>query len=159
MADEFDDIKKLFEQASKRFGPTVVLPATVQSVNDDHTCVCEFSEGAVVDDVRLKSVVKDGNHFIVFPAVNSTVLVGAIENSREYVVLSVDEVNKVVGKFGTLDFELDATGLSLKKGVYDFKEAMVKLVQSVQQIVVVHGNNPNYVKLSEALLAFQNLLK
>ena len=39
------------------------------------------------------------------------------------------------------------------------KEVMTLIIEAVQQIVVLQGNNPNYVKLTQALVKVNNLLR
>lgn len=56
-----NDIKQGLEQIAKKFGPSVLLMGKVLSINeDDHTIEVELQNDVVIDDVRLKSVIKGG---------------------------------------------------------------------------------------------------
>lgn len=156
--DEISEIKSLFNKAAGRVGPSCFHPAKVLAINDNNTCIVRFSTGALVDDARLKSVVKDGDHFVTVPAVGSIVLVASIENSGEFVVLAVDEPEVIKGKWGTLEYELNADGLRLKRGDDTLLSGALKLVEAVNQVMVLYGNNPDYVKLAEVKLIFEKLM-
>jgi hypothetical protein len=157
---EVEEIKKLFEQASKRFGPAQVLPVKVISVNGTElTAAVEFSDGSNMDDVRLKAVIKEGDHYVMLPVVGSYALVARIENTDEYLLLAADEVSDVVAVMGEIEYGLNAAGMLLKKDDDTLLIGLTKMVEAVQQIVVMYGNNPDYAKLTEAKIIFEKLLR
>lgn len=156
--DEISEIKALFGKAAGRVGPAQFFPVLVKAVNENYTCSVEFSTGAIVDDARLKSVVKEGDCFVMVPRVGSIVLVASLENSDEFVVLAVDEPAAIQGKWGTLEYELNENGLRLKEGADTLLSGLNKLVEAVQQVLVMYGNNPDFVKLAEAKLIFEKLM-
>lgn len=159
MSLENEHIRNEFETFSGRFGPAAIVPATVKGINDDDTISIELSDGSLIDDARLKSVVKDGNKVLLIPAVDSCVLVGKIDNSDEYVVLVVDEITEVQYVVGGVKMVMDATGFLFKKDSDTLKQALVLIVEALQPTVVIYGNNPIYTKLSQALVKINNLLK
>jgi hypothetical protein len=154
-----EQIRAELEKFSNKYGPETIVPAKVLSYNaTDETIEVQLTSGAVIDDVRLKSMVKAGNKFVIVPANGSFVLIGRIANSDEYIVVSVDEINKMKCKIGTVEFEMDNTGFLLKKGTDTAKEIFTNIIQACQVIVVAQGNNPDYVKLATALTKVNNLL-
>ncbi len=96
MNKEDADIKTQLKHFAAQFGPASILPAVVMAVNEDDTIQIKFSDESTIEDCRLKSVVKDGNKVLLIPAVASNVLVGRIDNSDEYVVLSIDEISRLL---------------------------------------------------------------
>jgi phage baseplate assembly protein V len=48
---------------------------------------------------------------------------------------------------------------TINVGDDSLKDALTLIIQAVQQIVVMYGNNPDYTKLSEALTKVNNIFK
>lgn len=159
MGKENEDIKNELAKFAGKYAPAAIISAVVQSINADDTIVVVTGSGLEIDDARLKSVVKDGNKFILVPKVQSTVLIGRIEESEEWSVLMVEEIDKFLLKIGTVSVDVNATGFELKKGTDTLKQILVLLVEAIQPIVVIYGNNPNYTKLTQALTKINNLLR
>lgn len=156
--DDLFEIKALFGKAAGRVGPAQFFPVVVKAVYEDYTCAVEFSTGAICPDARLKSVVKDGDCFVMVPKLDSIVLVASLENSEEFVILAVDEPSAIIGKWGTLEYELNENGLRLQEGNDTLLSGLTKLVEAVQQVMVMYGNNPDFVKLAEAKAIFDKLM-
>jgi hypothetical protein len=95
MSLEQQQIKDEFVSFSEQFGPAVIMPAVVTAINEDDTIAVQFTNGSILDDVRMKAVIKDGSKFLLIPKINSNVLVGKIQNSDEYVLLTVHEIDNV----------------------------------------------------------------
>jgi hypothetical protein len=160
MSKENEQMKAAFKSVAETVGPVVIIPAVVTTVNDvDNTIAVEFSEGGTIEDVRLKAVVKDGNQFILIPKVGSNVLVGKIENSDEYIIISVDEITEVNLIIGTVKYKVDETGFLFQKDTDTLKDALTLIVDAVKQIFVVEGNNVDYPKLAQAQVKINNILK
>lgn len=159
MSLENEQIKEQLSAFASRFGPNVILPATVTNVNDNDTVAVEFSDGSTVDDARLKSVVKAGNKMILTPSVGSVVLVAKIENSDEYIVIAVDEIIDIIYVIDEVQYEISAEGFLIKKGTDNLKDALVTFVEAVENIIVLQGRNPDRIKLAEAKIKIQNILR
>ena len=174
MSKENEDIKLELAKFAGQFGPEIIVPATVLEVNADNTLKIEFSDESTVDDARLKSVVKDGNKVLFIPKVDSIVQVARIGNSDEYLVIAVEEIDEVVYIIGdyqfkmtdegfvltkgsTIEFSIKDDGFKIKKGSDTQKDINKLLIEAVQQIVVIQGNNPNYGKLVDANVKNENL--
>lgn len=155
---EDEHIKSELKKFAERFGPSTIMPATVLAVAEDDTLKIEFSDGLQIEDVRLKAVVKAGNKMLLLPKINTEVLVGRIENSNELCVLSVNEVDKVIVIVDNTHYEISADGFLIKRGNDTLKQVVQLIIEAVQQVVVVYGNNPDYVKLETALNKLNNIL-
>jgi len=158
MSKEIEEMAERARRIARRVGPKVIVPATVIAINNDDTIEIEFSDGSTVDDCRLKAVVKAGNKVLLIPAVDSNVLVGKIENSDEYIVISVDEITEMVVLVDDVRFKVDASGFLFQKDNDTLKQILTLIVQSVLGIVVLQGRNPDYIKLQQSLVKINNLL-
>ena len=161
MKDRTDqDIKESFARFAGKYAPAVIIPAWVTAVNDDNTIAVEFNNGnEPMPDVRLKSVVKDGNEFFAIPAVGSMVHVGVIDNSREHIVICVSEITEIVCKIDGINYSVTGDGYLIKKGDDTLRDALTLLIEAVQQIIVIQGRGPDLVKLQQSLDKVQNLLR
>ena len=154
-----EKIKEQLAVFSGQYGPAAIVPATVKAINNDDTIAVEFSDESTVDDARLKAVVKAGNKVLLIPKVNSIVLVGKIENSDEYVVLAVDEISEVQYIIGTVKFSVDENGFLLKKHNDTLKEIATLIIEAVEPIIILEGRQPDLVKLAQAKVKVNNLLR
>ena len=155
-----EDIAEQMRAFSERFGPAMIVDAKVVSVNeDDDTLECELPGGDIVPDVRLKSLIKAGNKLVIIPPEESVVMIGRIRNSEEWILISCDEVAKLVMIVDDVRYEIDEQGFLLQKGDDDLREVITLMIEAVQQIVVINGKNPDYAKLATAKTKAQNLLR
>lgn len=154
-----EQIKNELGRFSGKYGPAAIVPAVVKAINADDTIAIEFSDESTVDDARMKSVVADGNKVLLIPKVGSVVLVGAIENSSEYVVLSVHEVTEFKTEIDDVTYSMNATGFLLQKQNDTLNSALIDLIEAVEPIIVIEGRNLNRVKLQSAKNKINNLLR
>jgi hypothetical protein len=155
LKDEY--IKQELETMASRFGPSFMKPATVLSINTDDTIQVQDDTDLVITDVRLKSVVKDGNKIIMVPTVGSTVQIAPIDNSHYYIVVAIEDLSRMYIKVGLMEFEVKEKVL-IGNGTDTLKTILTDIVNAVQQIVVMYGNNPDYDKLTAAIVKINNLL-
>ena len=159
MSKENDDMKNELGKFAGRYAPRTIVPATVTAVNGDTTIGVEFSDGTPIPDCRLKSVIKDGNQVLLIPVVGSSVLVGSIENSSDYVVIAVAEISEVQQIIDGVTYSMSTDGFLIKKGDDTLHDALSLIIEAVMQVVVIYGNNPDYAKLQQALAKVQNILR
>ncbi len=159
MSEVLEDIKNELGAFAGQYAPKIIKPATVTAVNADDTVAIEFSNGKTVDDARLKAVIKDGNKVLLIPKVNSTVLVGKIENSDEYVVLVVDEITELKAVIDTTVYSINTNGFLFKKGADTLLQALILFVEAIEPIIIIEGRNPDRVKLAQAKTKLNNLLR
>jgi hypothetical protein len=151
-------IKEQFINLASKVGPSVIMPATVLTVNNDAVHV-RFSDGSEIEDARLKSVIKDGNHLLFIPSTNSTVLVARIDNSDEYVIVAVDEIKEIKSQLNDVLLSINADGFLLKKENASLKELIKLIIEAVQAIVVLQGTNPDQMKLQQTLSMVDKILR
>lgn len=145
---------------ASKYGPLQAIVAKVNSVDAAGlTCECDY-DGITLYDVRLRCVINGKESITFFPKVGGYVLAARIENSEEdWMVIACDETDKCRIVIGTLQFEMDATGYLIKKDADSLKEIIQMIIEAVQQIVVMQGNNPDYAKLIQAMTKLNNVLR
>lgn len=73
-------------------------------------------------------------------------------------MLAVDEITEMVMQIDNVRFNVDAAGFLLQKDSDTLKQILTLIVQSILKAFVLQGNNPDYVKLQQALAKINNLL-
>jgi hypothetical protein len=116
-----------------------IFPATVLAV-DEMEGTCTVNDGDIeLYDVRLKALIDTSlQRVLVIPKVESSVLVANIGNSENaFLVLSVSEVQKIVGQIGTTKFDLDNGGCHLERNGQDLKVILNDLFDELAQSQVI----------------------
>ena len=140
-------------------GPLNSLLAQVKSVDEsERTCIIIDDDIEIVD-VRLSPVINDKESTIIFPKVDSWVLAIRIEDDADWFIIAADEVDKIRFKVGDVVFEQTSEGVLIKNGDNTLKEILKLIIEAVQQIAVIYGSNPDFIKLNQALSKTNSLLK
>lgn len=155
---ENEHLKEQMGAFASKYGPRTILPATVLSINGDDTVSVLFSDGTEIDDCRLKAVVKDGNKMVLVPKVSTEVLCARIENSDEFVVISVNEVDKIITELGTVRQQVDEDGFVFSKENDTMWDAVKLLIEALELAVILQGKNIDRNKLAQAKIKFKNIL-
>ena len=154
-----EQTKEQLGNFASKFGPKVIVPAKVTAVDSSNDTVeIEFSDGATVDDARLRSVVKAGNKVVMVPKVGSIVQVGRIENSDEWLVIAVEEITAIKYVIGSVSFLVDENGFVIKKGTDTLWDAAKLLFEALEIVVILQGTNIDMVKLLAAKNKFKDIL-
>lgn len=125
---------------------------------DGLSCDCRPVNGdADIDDVRLVANEKE-EFFVLIPKAGSIVIVESTTQGVSYVSM-VSEISEVKYKIGDSFYSVTQAGHLVQKGDDTLKQVLTMIVEAVQQIVVMYGNNPDYVKLTEAMTKINNLLR
>ncbi len=159
MSETLADIKEQLAEFSGRYAPKILRTATVTAVNNDDTVAIELGNGRTVDDARLRAVVANGNRVVMIPTAGSTVVVGKLENSDEYVVLMVSEVSEIKSTIGAVELNVNNAGILLKKNADTLKQIATLIIEAIEPIIIIEGRNPNMVKLAQAKTKVNNLLR
>lgn len=95
-----DEVKKVIEQAMAKGIVSLVQVGSVTSVSEsDCSCEIKLLNGIDLFDVNLKSIIDNDNGLVLFPKVNSKVLVCLIDNNpKNAFVVAFDELEKVTMK-------------------------------------------------------------
>lgn len=147
MDKQTEEIKKGLEQLALRFGPAAIQPATVKSIDADDTITVELSSDLEIEGVRLRSVVKSGDKVVIEPKVGSVVQIAAIDNSKEFIVVAVEEIEKITIQKGTLLIVVDDK-LEVKKGSDSLSKIITDMILEINKIVVLVGTSPNVAALT-----------
>lgn len=114
---------------------TVVIPGTVQKVDEGNgTLIVQTSEGLNYEDVRLRSVIGDNDGVMVFPQVGSSVLMARINGSNNFVVISIEKVDKVKYFLSDKYLEMDKDGLQVSAGDDTLKKCLDDLLDQILTI-------------------------
>jgi hypothetical protein len=134
-----------------------VLPGLVTTVETDTIDV--DVAGVVYYGVRLKSVADGtGTGLVIKPKVGSVVLISKIgDQGNEFFVSMYSEVDTMHFKNAAVEMKVDDTGFLIKKGSDTLLQVLKMIIESQQQIMVLYGNNPDYVKLAQATVKLENL--
>jgi hypothetical protein len=146
-------IKMLTDKGDK------IFPAVVKSVDKNNdVCDVEFDE-LEIGEVRLRATVNENaKGFKIYPTENSNVLVEKI-NDEEYFIVMVSDIDEVVVNIDNTLLKVNAEGISISKGEDSLLDVLTLIIDAVSEIMVLYGKNPNYLKLTEAKMKLNNILK
>jgi hypothetical protein len=150
-------LKELIQQLAHNGDEKYSIVGKVKSV-DGLVCDVEPINGdADILDVRL---VADETEklFVLIPKVDSIVVVSFITKEVAFISM-VSEVSEVKYKIGTSFYSVTSDGHLIQRGDDTLKQVIQLVIEAVQQIVVLQGNNPDQVKLTQALNKLNNLLR
>jgi len=152
--------KDLSNAIKQLIGSSDKVIATVTSVDKAKSCCDVEVDGNELGNVRLQAIVKENvKGCKLYPAVGSKVVIEQLNNKGDWMVTMLSEIEEVLFEVATTKLQQKEDGLLIKKGDDTLKQALTLIVESVQPIVVLYGNNPDYVKLNQALTKINNLLK
>lgn len=119
-------------------GDYSIIEARVKSVDDNNLVLCE-ADGLEIHDVQLRAL-KSGKKksLVVIPKVGSYVLIGSIEGQQDYIILSVDEAEKVIAHVGDITFDILSDKIKLngdKHGGLLIEDKLVSELDLVNNIL------------------------
>ena len=135
-----------------------ILPAIVKTVNSENTIDAEYDE-LLLKGCRLQSKSEGTEGQLLIPAIDSIVLLKRIGQTNEFYVCMTSELQEMRVDINTATFSVKGNGHLIKKDNDTLKQALTLIIEAVQQVVVLNGNNPNYIKLTEALTKINNILR
>lgn len=151
-------IKELIRQLADSGQENYCVVGIVKSV-EGLSCTVEPVNGdADILDVRLTAGENDDQFFYLIPKLDSVVVVSFLNKHAGYVSM-FSEVSEIRAKIGESLYEMDEAGFKIAKGNDTMLEVISLIIESVNQILVLQGNNPNYQKLNQALQKAKNILK
>ncbi|CAL2108176.1 conserved hypothetical protein [Tenacibaculum sp. 190524A02b] len=155
MGSETEELQEAFKRLVTI--PEMVFTATVKAINkEDKTIQIEADEIAY-HDVRLSANIDNNDKVVLYPAINSSVLVGLIGNDENTLyMLSASQVESVSGTIGACKFRIDTNGYHLTKDGLNVKDLLTQgfenqnqLNKEMQKVIVSVGVTPNQPKLQE----------
>jgi hypothetical protein len=123
---------------------TVIFPCKVLQNNENNGTidVQDIQADQELYNVRLRASIDNLEGVTLIPKIGSTVLVGAIGNSDNWVVLAHSEVDKVIVVSGAARFEMN-NGFLLKHNNETLKAVLSDLVNAIQGITVTTAQGPS----------------
>jgi len=136
-----------------------IRPAIVVSVDKTmDTCTVDFDE-LEMGDVRLRSVIKAGvNGVVKYPLVGSVVLLKKIADEMYYVAMYSD-VEETETNIGGKVYKLNSNGHLIGGGNDTLLQAQILIIDAISKIMVLYGNNPDYLALQQAKEKLLNILQ
>lgn len=147
--------RELYNRLRNLAGASTLLPAIVKELHSDNTLTCAVGDYEVYD-VQMQARIS-GDGLIAKPAVGSVVLLDKISENN-YAVVLTSELQSIVAKVDDTTVEIDNAGVVIKKATDSLKDVMKLTIEATQQIVVASGTNPNYAKLTQALVKLNNIM-
>lgn len=138
-----------------------VISAKVVSVQvQSKTCTIEFADGFQLPNVRLKAAIDDSEEFIIlFPRPESEVLISPLTNdSTEYYVIAVNEVDSVKAKIGSTVLEVtkDIIKLNQKQSKIEIVDEAIT-IYSQKKIVINNGLTSLKTIMNSVVDAFSSI--
>lgn len=149
--------KEALQDFTLKLAPATILPAVVISINDSDLLTVRLSSGLEIDQVRLRSVIKEGSKFLLIPKLNSVIQIARIENSDEFFVAVVSELEKMLCMIGTTTFEIDENGILISRAGDDLLKVMSDLVDSILNEKHITSQGPTTGLLPDSIASFNTI--
>lgn len=142
-------VQSLMRSAVKSIGGSFgVSVGTVKEVNESEgTCVVEREEMPELHDVRLNAVIdeKVTDKFTIIPSVGSYVLVLALGEATEGLVLSTSKIDKVIIQTGEITVNVSASGIVMNGGKLGGMINIESLTGKINDLVTAFNNHTHVV--------------
>lgn len=137
-----------------------IISAVVIGVDEDATTMevrTSFFEDADAETitVTLNAVSNNSNGYILYPAINSNVIIGNVDGPGEYTLIRASDITKAVVKIGDQVFTMDGNKYGLVKGSESMKQLLDDLVAAIKAITVTTGTGPSGTPINA--LTFDNI--
>ncbi|WP_312148826.1 hypothetical protein [Empedobacter sp.] len=149
------DLQDAFRNLTNRSDDT--FSAKVESV-DKAKGVCVINDGSLeYTDVRLSSIIDENqNKIYLFPKEGSSVLVSKINNDIHALYIEAySEIEEFYLKIDDSEFNVDQSGILIKKGEENLQLLMLDLIKAIKQMKFT-TNTGSTIKLVN-ILDFENL--
>lgn len=156
-----EEIRRGLAQLAAQHGPAATMIATVQSVDEDSlTCVLtDDLTGQEIPDVQLRPTLDGNKSLTLFPKIGSKAVAVRLEGGLEWMLIAAGQLDKWQLNIAQTTLEQSASGLLVQNGSDKLSDALNLIIDAVMQIVVIEGQNPDFVKLQEAKQKIQNILQ
>lgn len=110
--------------------------AEIVSVNRDNGSCIVKSRGLEYTDVRLSSIIDESqNKIYLFPKEGSSVLVSKINNDIHALYIEAySEIEEYYLKIDDSEFNVDQSGILIKKGEENLQLLMLDLIKAIKQM-------------------------
>lgn len=129
-----------------------VVLGTAKNVTDR---MCDVAREGEPDLKEVKLHVVDdelNSRMVVKPKTGSVVLAAIMENDEaEACLLMCSEIDEVLIEIGSKIYKVNSSGHLIADENDSLKQVLTLIIEAVQQVLVMNGNNPDYEKLATAL--------
>ena len=156
-----DEIRKRLREFAGEVGPQQTMLAIVKDVDEaEFTCTLkDEDDGFEYPGIRLRPVLDGMEGLTLFPQVGTWAFAIRIEEDDDWMLLAVGQVQKWRLTIGDTVLEQTGSGLLVSRDNTTLKNALINIIEAVQKIIVLQGNNPDYNKLTAAKSAINLLLR
>ncbi|MDN3621350.1 hypothetical protein QWY81_17920 [Polaribacter undariae] len=153
-------MKALIEELIRQNIPLTLDVGTVKKVSGDTCHVESLTTEKDFFKCRLNAIEKNGSNYLkCTPKVNSTVVFGIFKDTEKAIIVSTSEVEAIEYKIGETFFKIDESGFVVKKGSENLGTILGDLMDEVNKIVVLYGNNINKVEVAAIKQRLKGVLK
>jgi len=145
--------------------PHEIVSGTVVSVDENATTMSVLltDYDANVDNVLLNGVSENLNGLIVFPSVNSNVVIASIDGPGEYTLVRASNIDKALLTIGATKLTIDSKGYSITHNGESLTKIMSDLLSALQEMTFTNGAGTtnvadNLPKLQDISTRISNLL-
>lgn len=153
------EIRDALAQFAGKYGPHQTALYTVTSVSEaDNTCEAIDDDG-VEFLVRLMPIITDDQSIYQYPALGKMILAARLEDSGDWFICWAEQWTRMIIKIGRCTLETDGNKWTVKNDDANLKDVFTNIIEAIQVIAVIYGNNPDFAKLAEATTLVNNLLQ
>ena len=118
-----------------------IISGTVVSIDESNYTiqVLATNEDNAIEGVMLSAVVNNDNGYILYPAVNSDVIIACVDGPGEYMLIKASVITKAVIKINDQVFTLDGTKYGLVKGSESLGKIMSDLMDKMLAMTFTNG--------------------
>lgn len=154
-----EEIRNSIRRLAEAVGPVPTMLARVKSVDKENAVVVleeSLPDGSAIDvfDVRLRPVINGKQAVLMIPKTGSFVLCARIENTEDWMVVGVDEVDSMLFQVGESMLVIDQQ-FELKNASVNIKEILNGLCDALLSIYAPK----DITKITETKLKIQTLFK
>jgi len=125
------DLIRILAKSGEKFYSEI---ARVKSVNSDRTCdVIPINGDIEIYDVKLQANISQNTGLVIYPKVNSYVLVSFLDKNNAFVALTTD-IDKFEVIIGDYSFTIDNSGIVFNDGSYGGLIKIADLVTKLNNI-------------------------
>jgi hypothetical protein len=120
---------------------TEILSGVVVGINETDATISVLVTGHEdpVEEVKLNAVSNNNNGWIIYPDINSDVIIGCIDGPGEYTLLRASNITKAIITIGNQVFTMDGNKYGLVTGAESLGKIMSDLMDKMLAMTFTNG--------------------
>lgn len=98
--------------------------------------------------VTLNAISNNGNGYILYPSINSHVVIGSVDGPGEYTLIRASDITKAVVKIGDQVLTMDGNKYGFVKGSESMKKLLDDLIIAIKAITVTTSTGPSGIPIN-----------